>query len=617
MNFNINFKLTVRILIFTILIIFNFKLSFSQGWTPLGSGTNAVVRAINSDGNSVFAGGDFTNAGGVGVHYVAEWYNSGWRVGRYGIGTDGPVNALFCYGQYVGGFFSHAGGDTMSCIASNYGRWRRMGLNGGVYAFGSYTDTSMTIVAGGEFTGRYVGDTSFHHIAQFRGYSMYPWWQMSGGTNNSVFALTTYNGQLVAGGSFTTAGGVTVNHIAKWGGTFWYNVASGTNGTVLALTVYNGELIAGGTFTTAGGITANYIAKWNGSNWSSLGSGTGNGMNGDVKCLTVYRGNLIAGGSFYRAGGVMANAIAKWNGSTWSPLGSGMSGYVNAVDSYPTIDSTGKHYTLYAGGLFNTAGGISANNIARWTETDTSVKLIKINKSNLNKPIPPNGTVYDSASRPFYNISSSFVNNVSVNLDSVLCPVSSDLEVELIHQSVDDTLIYNTGDSDSNYTGTTLDDNGMPLSLGFAPFTGFFKPYKTLSQFNNHDPGSNWILKIHNKGTGTGTLKAWTLNIAYSYNPIGITPVSSDVPKSFSLRQNYPNPFNPGTVINFNISSAVFVNITVYDILGREVKTLVNEQLMPGTYKTDWNAENFVGGIYFYKMRAGNYSETRKMVLLK
>lgn len=100
-------------------------------------------------------------------------------------------------------------------------------------------------------------------------------------------------------------------------------------------------------------------------------------------------------------------------------------------------------------------------------------------------------------------------------------------------------------------------------------------------------------------------------------NPIGIVNISSEVPQSFSLLQNYPNPFNPETNIKFLVSKQAFVNIAVYDNLGREITTLVNQQLNPGTYRVNWNASNYPSGVYFYKLISDKYTETRKMVLLK
>jgi len=105
-------------------------------------------------------------------------------------------------------------------------------------------------------------------------------------------------------------------------------------------------------------------------------------------------------------------------------------------------------------------------------------------------------------------------------------------------------------------------------------------------------------------------------------NPVGITPISSQIPKSFSLSQNYPNPFNPSTKIHFEVPLTKgdlggFVKIIVYDALGKEVSTLVNENLKPGSYEAEWNAFNEPSGIYFYKLTAQGYSETKKMILIK
>jgi hypothetical protein len=89
------------------------------------------------------------------------------------------------------------------------------------------------------------------------------------------------------------------------------------------------------------------------------------------------------------------------------------------------------------------------------------------------------------------------------------------------------------------------------------------------------------------------------------------------VPKEFKLEQNYPNPFNPTTNIKFQISKSGFVKMVVYDILGREIATLVNESLSPGTYEVEWDATIYPSGVYYYKLAATNYTETRKMVLIE
>jgi len=101
--------------------------------------------------------------------------------------------------------------------------------------------------------------------------------------------------------------------------------------------------------------------------------------------------------------------------------------------------------------------------------------------------------------------------------------------------------------------------------------------------------------------------------------PIGIDPISSEIPLQFSLSQNYPNPFNPATKIKFAIPAGYGsqTNLSVYDILGRRVAVLVNQQLRPGTYEVDWDASVYPSGVYFYTITSGSFKETRKMVLLK
>lgn len=88
-------------------------------------------------------------------------------------------------------------------------------------------------------------------------------------------------------------------------------------------------------------------------------------------------------------------------------------------------------------------------------------------------------------------------------------------------------------------------------------------------------------------------------------------------PKSYNLMQNYPNPFNPSTTIEYSIPSGSFVSLKIYDMAGKEVSTLVSKQQELGTYIVDWNASNLSSGVYFYRLNAGNFTETKKMILAK
>jgi len=93
--------------------------------------------------------------------------------------------------------------------------------------------------------------------------------------------------------------------------------------------------------------------------------------------------------------------------------------------------------------------------------------------------------------------------------------------------------------------------------------------------------------------------------------------INGNVPESYNLYQNYPNPFNSTTKLRFEISELRFVSLKIFDILGREVATLVNEQLKPGSYESEWDAAGFTSGVYFYKLETTDFSETKKIILIK
>jgi hypothetical protein len=216
-------------------------------------------------------------------------------------------------------------------------------------------DASGDVYVGGDFT--VIGAVVANYIAKWNGSA---WSALGSGMNGYVDALLLSGTTLYAGGGFTTAGGVKAQYIAAWNGSAWSALGAGMDYDVYALVVSGSDLYAGGDFSTAGGVTANCVAKWNGSAWSAVGSGLGGGdqYGPYVSALAVSGTTLYAGGDFGTAGGVTANYIAKWNGSVWSAVGTGMDSYVYAL----AVSGT----TLYAGGDFGTAGGVTADYIAKW-----------------------------------------------------------------------------------------------------------------------------------------------------------------------------------------------------------------------------------------------------------
>jgi hypothetical protein len=100
--------------------------------------------------------------------------------------------------------------------------------------------------------------------------------------------------------------------------------------------------------------------------------------------------------------------------------------------------------------------------------------------------------------------------------------------------------------------------------------------------------------------------------------PAGVTGVSEgDIPRVLTLRQNYPNPFNPSTTISYQLLTQSEVSLKVFDVLGREVATLVNGVELPGYKSVNFNASKLVSGLYYYRLMAGNFVETKKLVLLR
>jgi len=126
-----------------------------------------------------------------------------------------------------------------------------------------------------------------------------------------------------------------------------------------------------------------------------------------------------------------------------------------------------------------------------------------------------------------------------------------------------------------------------------------------------------WLgFRYCSNGTGSSGY-AVQLDDIFIGNPIGIKPISTNIPKVFALKQNYPNPFNPITNIDFDLPKASFVSIVIYNELGQKIRDLVNQSMQPGSYKVDFDATNLPSGVYFYRINAGTFVQTKKMVLTK
>ena len=382
-----------------------------SAWSALGTGMNDAVYALTVDSSgNLYAGGRFTTAGGVPANRVAKWNGSTWSA--LGSGADNNVHALAVGSGgiiYMGGEFGSAGGVGVSRTAKwNGSTWSALGpgLDGTVNTM--IVDAAGNLYAGGNFSITSSG-VPLGKIAKWNGTA----WSalgtgMSGSTNGFAVHVACLavdgSGNLYAGGRFTMAGGVNVNHIAKWNGSSWAALGTGAEADVRSMAFGNsGILYVRGLFASVSGVPANGMAKWSGGIWSAVGTGienggdemaldatgypyiidTKNGVHGMLKrwsgtdwllqgtgtdnaisALAMdSSGNLYLGGDFLAAGNIAANYVAKWNGTTWSDLGAGMNGRVYTL----VVNNAGQ---LYAAGRFTTAGGVAANNIAKWNGTE-------------------------------------------------------------------------------------------------------------------------------------------------------------------------------------------------------------------------------------------------------
>jgi hypothetical protein len=561
----------------------------SGTWSTLGTGSsngvNGGVNALVVVGNEVVVGGAFTQAGGVSANNVARFntQTNTWSALGTGSsnGVSGEVRALAVSGNevVVGGAFTEAGGVSANHVArfntqtntwSALGTGSSNGVNGFVYALAVVGNE---VVVGGNFTS--AGGVSANNVARFNTQTN-TWSALGTGSSNGVsgvsfpvvYALAVVGNEVVVGGAFTEAGGVSANNVARFNtqtntwSALGTGSSNGVNGGVNALAVVGNEVVVGGTFTSAGGVSANGVARFNTltNTWSALGTGSSNGVSGgdfpSVYALAVVGNEVVVGGAFTEAGGVSANYVARFNTqtNTWSSLGTGSSNGVNGwVFALAVVGNE-----VVVGGTFTQAGGVSANYVARYNDPDN--------------PLP-------------------------VELVSFRGTATAQ-GVQLTWQTA----------SEQNNAGFEVQRRSEKASewqvLGFVRGAG-----------TTAEAQSYTFLDKSASGKVQYRLKQIDFDGQFEYS--NVIEVDAGLPKVFALEQNYPNPFNPSTTIRYQLPVASEVKLEVYDVLGKKIATLVNERQSAGSYQVVWNASGLSSGTYFYRLQAGTFVETKKMMLVR
>lgn len=207
-----------------------------------------------------------------------------------------------------------------------------------------------------------------------------------------------------------------------------------------------------------------------------------------------------------------------------------------------------------------------------------------------------------------------------IRVDSLVHPYVKNL-IGIIKSpsGTEDTLFRRPGPNmpGSDFINCTFSDTARRnIDTAAATYTGYYKSRNSLANMNGLSPNGKWVLSIYDSAMiFTGTLKKWSVIVTY-HTPVGIIK-QTEIASEFSLSQNYPNPFNPVTNIKFSIPQSGDVTLKVYDMLGKQVAELVNGYKPSGSYIVDFNGSNLPSGVYFYRLEAKDFTDVKKMVLVK
>lgn len=377
----------------------------------------------------------------------------------------------------------------------------------------------------------------------------------------------------------------------------WIQVIAPVVGSVRCLTT-------NGTHIFAGADSGVYVSGDNGVNWaqSNIGLTSKKVYSFAVNGTTVYSGLI----------GVFQSTN---NGSAWTSLG------MSATVDFSLLIINNNIFAGTGGGVYlSTNNGAAWNQVNNGLNTSMDVHALAVNGNNIFAGATGygvylttnNGSAWTQKINGLTNI---FVHSLLVSGNNLLAGTENGLFL-----------------STDNGSDWTLLNIGQPspwiqslASFGTELFAGTFSSGIFLST----DNGSSWIQQ--NEGLTDNSILSLAVIGNYLYagtqyqglwkRPLSeLTGVSSqlkNLPGNFNLSQNYPNPFNPGTVISFSLPSASYSRLTVFNTLGQTIKILYSGFRQAGNYSVTFDAADLPGGIYFYKLDAGQFSQVKKMILIK
>jgi len=429
----------------------------------------------------------------------------------------------------------------------------------------------------------------------------------------------------------------------------WYDMSAGLPefyGYAWAIDAYD-SLISTGPFTKSEGYTgipdSLYLTTDGGNNWFKRGLPNNLSVNDDIIDISIIGKNRI----WFCTQGEQAGKIFRTTdgGFTWELqfFDTTVSRYMNYIEMFDSMNgmAMGNPADSTRPALFlkTTNGGvdwISQNTsylIGLWSfDIWRGVDFVNLNQGYFYR----NSTIYKTTNSGI---------DWSIIFEGEFCPLLKGYDENLllaggslggtsgtIHRTIDGGLNWESNQFDSLSWGTDLEfipNNPAKVwysSLGsnvfFSNDTGktWTKEFGLDNlRFNDivfTDENNGWLL-ANQPATGRKTRIFRTTNGGQGGIVISVEDESQLNPTGFKLEQNYPNPFNPTTSLQYSIGNRQFVTLKVFDLLGREIATLVNEEKPAGTYEVEFDGTNLPSGVYFYQLKAGSFIETRKMVLLK
>lgn len=615
-------------------------------------GTKCHVNDIAVYKDTVYVVGSFIQAGNKICNSIARWDGTKWD--SLGAGTYSELYQVEVDDQ---GRVYVAGGNAPYFGNSNWGKisrwngksWEKLGAGIMNAQYNNQTGIKGMIIKNNKL---YIcGDFKNPGTVASTGVALYDiekekWIPLSGKNTNgfangAVFAFhETKKKEIYIGGTFTFAGAAPVKVVAQWKHGRWDSIGTSnvTNGgTVSAITSDDSVVYFSGGISSLGGVASPGIIKWNGSNFISM---TGPGQpSGKINAMAWYKNKLIVAGNFTASFGSFPNnktvySILQWDGTKWDSLNIGLTShtYISTFDiinagNVTALASNGTD--LFVAGTFNHAGNDSVINIARWDGAQwhkVGDGILRFNKNSASASITAMSFVGNDlyVAGKFDSIGTKAYWHLAkwngANWDTVSLALKgqydgiSDMTFDLQNR------MYIVGNFSIN--------NNNSLKY-VARWNG--ADWEKLGTYSSNFQQDMFLAESDSKGNiymsgYFGYVDGYSSqNFAAWINDPGIIESvkkieTAGIPLQFSLEQNFPNPFNPTTTINFSISKNMVglpVSLKVYNILGKEVATIVNETFSPGKYSVQFNASKLASGMYFYRLQSGNFATVKKMLFIK